>query len=91
MYESTILLQLIFGRTVAATTSSSVIANCELIRRSHLTGKPRLIWEYNASKTELEDLAGTAKNSYKLTLLLHTQVSNRARVQCHTFLETNIP
>lgn len=78
---------LIFQYT-QATTSSSVIANEPSLTFS-LTGKPLLIWEYDA-KTLTENLAGLPKTAINNAVTAHPGIEE-ARVQITPFWKRTFP
>ena len=79
--------QLVFNYT-SATTSNSVIANANSIGFS-LTGKPRLIWEYNADKLT-DDLAGLPKTAISNAITAYPGIE-KARVQVTPFWKRTFP
>ena len=79
--------QLIFGYTTA-TTSSSVIANAESLTFT-MTGKPRLIWEYDASKLT-SDLAGLPKTAINNAITAYPGI-DKARVRITPFWKRTFP
>jgi hypothetical protein len=79
--------QLIFGYS-SATTSGSVIANAESLQ-FNLTGKPRLIWEYDADKLT-QDLAGLPKTAISNAIKAYPGIE-RARVQVTPFWQRTFP
>lgn len=79
--------QLIFNYS-SATTSNSVIANADSIGFS-LTGKPRLIWEYDAEKLT-KDLAGLPKTSISNAITAYPGIE-KARVQVTPFWKRTFP
>lgn len=79
--------QLVFKYS-SATTSSSVVANADSLRFS-LTGKPRLIWEYDADKLT-RDLAGLPKTAISNAITAYPGIE-RARVQVTPFWQRTFP
>ena len=79
--------QLLFNYT-SPTTSSSVIAN-EPSLGFRLTGKPLLIWEYDASKLTT-DIAGLPKTSINNAITAHPGI-NAARVHITPFWQRSFP
>ena len=79
--------QLIFGYS-SATTSGSVIANAQSLQ-FNLTGKPRLIWEYDADKLT-KDLAGLPKTAISNAITAYPGIE-RARVQVTPFWQRTFP
>ena len=71
-----------------ATTSNSVIANAESLTFS-LTGKPRLIWEYDADKLT-KDLAGLPKTAISNAITAYPGIE-RARVEVTPFWQRTFP
>lgn len=79
--------QLVFGYT-SATTSSSVIANADSLTFS-MTGKPRLVWEYDAVKLA-EDLAGLPKTAINNAITAYPGIE-KARVHITPFWQRTFP
>jgi hypothetical protein len=79
--------QLIFTYS-SATTSGSVIANADSLQ-FNLTGKPRLIWEYDADKLT-KDLAGLPKTAISNAITAYPGIE-RARVQVTPFWQRTFP
>lgn len=79
--------QLIFNYS-SATTSNSVLADIESLTFS-LTGKPRLIWEYDAEKLKA-DLAGLPKTAIANAITAYPGI-DRARVQVTPFWKRTFP
>ena len=79
--------QLVFNYT-SATTSNSVIANANSLAFA-LTGKPRLIWEYDADKLA-KDLAGLPKTAISNAITAYPGI-NRARVEITPFWKRTFP
>ncbi|MEY2665074.1 MAG: hypothetical protein RLZZ480_179 [Candidatus Parcubacteria bacterium] len=73
---------------VGATTSASVIAN-EPSLRFKLTGKPMLIWGFDAKKLT-KDLAGLPKTSLDNAVSAHTGIES-ARVSITPFWKRSFP
>ena len=72
----------------SATTSNSVIANANSLTFT-LTGKPRLIWEYNVEKLKT-DLAGLPKTAISNAITAYPGIE-RARVQVTPFWKRTFP
>ncbi|MFT5832225.1 MAG: hypothetical protein ACI9SY_000608 [Candidatus Paceibacteria bacterium] len=79
--------QLVF-RYSTATNSNSVIANADSLT-FNLTGKPRLIWEYDADKLTT-DLAGLPKTAISNAISAYPGIE-RARVQVTPFWKRTFP
>ncbi len=75
-------------RYASATTSNSVIANADSLT-FNLTGKPRLIWEYDAEKLK-KDLAGLPKTAISNAITAYPGIE-RARVQVTPFWQRTFP
>jgi hypothetical protein len=72
----------------SATTSSSIIANAESLTFK-LTGKPRLIWEYDAEKLT-QDLAGLPKTAINNAITAYPGI-DVARVSITPFWKQTFP
>ena len=79
--------KLIFSYT-SATTSNSVIANADSLTFS-MTGKPRLIWEYDAAKLT-GDLAGLPKTAINNAITAYPGIE-KARVHITPFWQRTFP
>jgi hypothetical protein len=75
-------------RYSSATTSNSVIANATSLT-FNITGKPRLIWEYDADKLTT-DLAGLPKTAISNAITAYPGIE-RARVQVTPFWKRTFP
>jgi len=73
---------------VSATTSNSVIANADSLEFS-LSGKPRLIWEYDAEKLAA-DLAGLPKTAVKNAITAYPGIE-AAKAQITPFWKRSFP
>jgi len=72
----------------SATTSNSVIANAESLEFS-LSGKPRLIWEYDSEKLAA-DLAGLPKTAVKNAITAYPGIE-AAKAQITPFWKRSFP